>query len=115
MYEYSHKDYPSAVGNDGDELVLLCELRKSDRTTEKKKRKFKANDGGGDCDDTAMQSKGKKTTPRKIDDKLVADDPISTPASMSIHDAVGEPYSNNNRCNHIRTCYCFLQRRMKSR
>ncbi|KAM1120943.1 hypothetical protein ACFX13_002703 [Malus domestica] len=53
--------------------------------------------------------------PRKIDDKLVADDPISTPASMSIHDAVGDTYSNNNRCNHIRTCYCFLQRKMKSR
>lgn len=45
-------------------------------------------------DDTVMQSKGKKKTPRKIDDKLAADDPMSTPASMSIHDAVGEPYSN---------------------
>ncbi|KAM1002209.1 hypothetical protein TB2_002562 [Malus domestica] len=91
MYEHSLKDYPCLLSA---MMVMSCQLRKHDRTTEKRKGKLKAT--VGDCDDTAVQSKAKKKIPRKTDDKLVAADSISTSASMSLHDVMDDPYSFKN-------------------
>lgn len=99
MYECSLKDYPYLLLA---MMVMSCQLRKSDRTTEKRKGKFKATvvaSAGGDCDDTAAQSRAKKKIARKTDDKLVAADSISTPPSMSLHDVTDDPYSFINRIN----------------
>ncbi|RXH88010.1 hypothetical protein DVH24_037655 [Malus domestica] len=86
----------------------------------KRKEKFQATvvaSAGGDCDDTAAQPRAKKKIPRKTDDKLVAADSISTPAFMSLHDVMDDPYNFINRINvqHHSSVFHFFDLRKTSR